>query len=148
MLAPGFLTLILGDAASTHFLGVENRQAFPSPPTLTRAQGFSEWVVEVASTGKGTGNTMHSRATWAAGISILLLCMLALAGTGWTSPRSTLEEVVDVLPQGTTRQEMNQASMQLAGTIVTVPVCTMGSCRQYDACMDRCVCLFHQRHHS
>jgi hypothetical protein len=89
---------------------------------------------------KGRGNeTMHNRATLAAAISIVLMCAITLAGTGLGSPPGSLEEVVDLLPRGTTRQELNQASMQLAGTIVTVPVCTMGSCRQYDACMDRCV---------
>jgi len=80
---------------------------------------------------------MHNRATLAAAISVVLMCAITLAGTGLSSPPSSLEEVVDLLPRGTTRQELNQASMQLAGTIVTVPVCTMGSCRQYDACMDR-----------
>jgi hypothetical protein len=84
---------------------------------------------------------MHNPATLAAAISVVLMCAITLAGTGLSSPPSSLEEVVDLLPQGTTRQELNQASMQLAGTIVTVPVCTMGSCRQYDACMDRCVFL-------
>lgn len=78
---------------------------------------------------------------WASGLSALVLCTVLLVGSGWSSMPSILDEVVDVLPKGTTPAQLNQVHLQLANTIVKVPVCSMGSCRQHDACMDRCVLL-------
>uniref|UniRef100_A0A6U2BCF6 ShKT domain-containing protein n=1 Tax=Hemiselmis andersenii TaxID=464988 RepID=A0A6U2BCF6_HEMAN len=72
-----------------------------------------------------------------------LLLLLTLPSSPFSALRSNplptaLEETIVVLPPDTPASDVKQLPMMLTpGTAVTVPVCTMGSCRQYEACMDR-----------
>eukprot|EP00285_Hemiselmis_virescens_P016464 CAMPEP_0173392706 /NCGR_PEP_ID=MMETSP1356-20130122/20808_1 /TAXON_ID=77927 ORGANISM="Hemiselmis virescens, Strain PCC157" /NCGR_SAMPLE_ID=MMETSP1356 /ASSEMBLY_ACC=CAM_ASM_000847 /LENGTH=145 /DNA_ID=CAMNT_0014350577 /DNA_START=37 /DNA_END=475 /DNA_ORIENTATION=- len=73
-----------------------------------------------------------------------LVLLLTVSSSSSSSPLSaslqplSLEETVVVLPPNTPQGDVKQLPMMLVpGTAVTVPVCDMGSCRHYQACVDR-----------